>query len=102
MQCVQFSNVLITLLSPKLKFTLDNPYMAAERLGENPVLCGANSTFLTSYAARDSCVVANSNASKGTLQTYGEPEFAPFLNFCSALSPNPRLDRGPLSHPQGQ
>lgn len=72
--------------SPKLTSTIDNAYLAAEQLGENAGLCEANSTFLTSYKACQSCVVANSDNIQ-VIQTYLEPEFAPFLDFCSAQTP---------------
>jgi hypothetical protein len=97
MQCVQFSNVTFTSLSSTLTSTIDNAYIAAEQLGENPALCAANSTFFTSYTACQNCVVANGDPTKVSLQTSVEPEFAPFINFCSAQSAQPALGTGASS-----
>jgi len=71
----------------------NNAYLAAQNLGQNAALCAANSTFLTSFTDCQDCCLAN-GYTNATLQTYVEPEFAPFLNYCSAQSAQPEGGSG--------
>jgi hypothetical protein len=56
-------------------------------VGESPGLCAANSSFVQSYEACDSCIQANggNNSTNNTLL----PELQPFISFCSAVTADP-------------
>jgi hypothetical protein len=70
----------------------NNCYIEAQRVGKSPALCDAESAFQTSYESCRSCVEANGDTTKVSLQTYVDPQFAPFVNFCQAQSAEPELD----------
>jgi hypothetical protein len=69
----------------------NNCYIEAQKVGKSPALCASGSAFETELGACNGCVVANGDSTKATLQTYVDPEFAPFMSFCSAQSAQPEL-----------
>jgi hypothetical protein len=62
----------------------NNCYIEAQKVGKSPALCAPGSAFKTDLGACDDCVAAYEGSTKVSLQTYVNPEFAPFINFCSA------------------
>jgi len=59
-------------------------YIEAQRVGLSPGLCTPGSPFESDYGACQACVAANGDSLKISLQTYVEPEFQPFIDFCNA------------------
>jgi hypothetical protein len=59
-------------------------YIEAQNVGLSPALCTSDSPFLSDYGRCQACVANYENSDKSSLQTYAEPEFAPFVNFCNA------------------
>jgi hypothetical protein len=69
----------------------NNCYVEAQSVGKSPALCASGSAFESDLNACNGCVAANGDSSKVTLQTYVDPEFEPFISFCSAQSAQPEL-----------
>jgi hypothetical protein len=69
----------------KLTNNADNAYIEAQKQGNNSALCAVNSTFAIDYQNCTACVVDNGDTSKVSLQSYVEPEFQPFLEYCESL-----------------
>jgi hypothetical protein len=65
----------------------NNCYIEAQKVGKSPALCSSGSAFESELSACESCVQANGDSTKATLQTYVSPEFAPFITFCNAQPP---------------
>jgi hypothetical protein len=65
----------------------NNCYIEAQKVGKSPALCSSGSAFESDLSACESCVQANGDKTKATLQKYVSPEFAPFINFCNAQPP---------------
>jgi len=72
--------------------TCNNAYLEAQSVGKDPELCTAGSAFRVSYEACQSCVIANGDVEKASLQVYVEPKFAPFIDFCEAQEAIPVLE----------
>jgi hypothetical protein len=64
--------------------TCNDCYIEAQRVGLSPGLCTPSSPFESDYGACQACVAANGDSTKISLQTYVEPEFQPFIDFCNA------------------
>jgi hypothetical protein len=69
----------------------NNCYLEAQRVGKSPALCAPGSPFESDYASCQSCVAANGDLTKVSLQTYVVPEFEPFLSFCQAQPAIPEI-----------
>ncbi len=73
----------------------NNCFIEAQKVGKSSSLCASNSPFESDLGACQACVANNGDAEKVTLQNYVDPEFAQFLDFCSAQAPESEL--APLS-----
>lgn len=62
----------------------DNAYIEAQKVGQSPALCAANSTFLADLDSCQTCIVANGDSTDVSLTTYIDPEFVPFIDFCGS------------------
>lgn len=71
--------------------TCNNCFIEAQKVGKSPALCASGSAFKIDLGACDDCVVANGDSTKVTLQTFVDPEFEPFISFCSAQSAQPEV-----------
>jgi hypothetical protein len=69
----------------------NNCYIEAQKVGKSPALCVPGSAFESDLGSCNDCVTANGDQTKSSLQSYVEPEFEPFLSFCSAQSAQPEL-----------
>ncbi len=69
----------------------NNCYIEAQKVGKSPALCASGSAFVLDLRACNDCVQANGGSTKVTLQAYVDPEFEPFISFCSAQSAQPEL-----------
>ena len=84
--CISF-NFVSCPQSQELTLNTDNVYVAAQKVGESPALCAANSSFEQSYEACATCLQANgvNNSTNNTLL----PEFQPFISYCAAVTADP-------------
>ncbi|RDL33729.1 uncharacterized protein BP5553_08097 [Venustampulla echinocandica] len=62
----------------------NNCWIEAQRVGKQPALCESNSAFKLGYESCQECAVANGDDTKQSLQAYVAPQFAQFIDFCSA------------------
>jgi hypothetical protein len=69
----------------------NNCYIEALKVGLSPNLCVPGSAFKSDLGACNDCVTAHEGTTKGTLQAYVDPEFEPFISFCSAQTAQPEL-----------
>ncbi|WYZ45402.1 hypothetical protein EsH8_VIII_000718 [Colletotrichum jinshuiense] len=76
---------LIAGMSPKS----DNVYIEAQNVGKDPSVCDANSDLSRGYRECISCIEANANASKATVDAYIELKFRPFLEYCASPTSRP-------------
>jgi hypothetical protein len=67
----------------------NNCLIEAQMVGKSPALCLPNSAFESDFQSCQSCVVANGDSTKATLQTYVEPQFEQFISFCQVQSAQP-------------
>lgn len=67
----------------ELTLNTDDAYVAAQALGQSPLLCAANSSFAQSYETCVNCIKANGN-NNGTLLSNVTSEFQPFILYCGA------------------
>jgi len=65
----------------------NNCMLEAQKVGKTPELCRSGSAFQSDYSSCNECVSANGDTTKTSLQTYVNPQFAQFIDFCNAKAP---------------
>ncbi|PQE21800.1 glyco X protein [Rutstroemia sp. NJR-2017a BBW] len=63
---------------------IDTAYLDAQKIGREPELCAADSSFNTDYSNCQACVFINSENAT-VAQSYLTPKFGIFLDYCSSL-----------------
>ncbi|CAM1506503.1 Fc.00g061440.m01.CDS01 [Cosmosporella sp. VM-42] len=61
-------------------------YILAQSAGKSGELCAAGSPFQEAYAVCAACIDDNTNATKTIIKDYVDPDFQPFIDFCSGYT----------------
>jgi hypothetical protein len=69
----------------------NNCFIEGQRVGMSAALCDPNAAFQQDLQSCNLCVQNNGDPTKITLQTYVDPEFQPFIDFCSVQSAQPAV-----------
>lgn len=67
----------------------NNCFNEAQKVGKSDALCASDSAFNVDLETCRTCVENNGDSSKVTLQTYVEPKFQPFIDFCAVQTAQP-------------
>ncbi|KAK1964194.1 hypothetical protein LY78DRAFT_748556 [Colletotrichum sublineola] len=69
--------------------TCNNAYIEAGSVGKVPSMCDANSDFWRGYQECISCIRAEANDAEMTIETYINPAFKQFIDYCASQPPQP-------------